>query len=80
MEKEWVKPATNLEKYRYYEGKDGGAVQPFYSSVPLTGMSDRQEALMVLTYLKAKHRTFKNLQPSDAEEMTKIEEIYSKWT
>ncbi len=80
MESDWKGAATNLEKYRYYEGKDAGAVKPFYSSVLLTQMSDRQEALMVLTYIKAKHKVFNNLQPSDAEEMAEIEELYSKWT
>lgn len=80
MEDDWKKAATTLEKYRYYEGKDAGKVQPFYSSVLLTQMSDRQEALMVLAYIKAKHKVFKNLQPSDAEEMADIEKLYSEWT
>jgi len=80
MENDWKGSATNVEKYRYYEGKDEGKVQPFYSSVPLTGMSDRQEALMVLTYIKAKHKVFRNLQPSDAEKMAEIEELFSEWT
>ncbi len=80
MESDWKGSATNIEKYRYYEGKDTGAVKPFYSSVPLTQMSDRQEALMVLAYVKAKYKVFANLQPSDAETMAEIEELYSKWT
>lgn len=80
MESDWKDSATNLEKYRYYEGKDGGAVQPFYSSVPLTAMSDRQEAQMVLSYVLAKHRVFNNLQPSGAQEIAEIEELHSKWT
>ncbi len=80
MESDWKKAATNLEKYRYYEGKDAGAVTPFYSSVPLTRMSDRQEAQMVLAYVRAKYKVFNNLQPSDAQEMDKIEEYYNKWT
>ncbi|HKM06578.1 MAG TPA: hypothetical protein VJ869_06270 [Sphaerochaeta sp.] len=79
MESDWKKAPTNLEKYRFYEGKDGGKVQPFYSSVQLTQMSDRQEALMVLSYIKAKYKVFKNLQPSDAKDMAEIEDIYSKW-
>jgi len=80
MQSDWEGSATNLEKYRYYEGKNSGKVQPFYSSVLLTQMSDRQEALMVLTYVKAKYKVFNNLQPSDAEKMAGIEELYSKWT
>ncbi len=80
MERDWKETSTNVERYRYYEGKDAGAVKPFYSSVLLTQMSDRQEALMVLSYLRAKHKVFNNLQPSDAQEMAEIEELYSKWT
>ncbi len=80
MESDWKDSPTNLEKYRYYEGKDAGKVKPFYSSVELTQMSDRQEALMVLAYIRAKHKMFRNLQPSDAEEMAEIEELYNEWT
>jgi len=80
MENDWKKTTTNLEKYRYYEGKNGGEVQPFYSSVPLTRMSDRQEAQMVLAYIRAKHKIFNNLQPSDAKEMEKIEGLYISYT
>ncbi|NCC65938.1 MAG: hypothetical protein EOM15_14950, partial [Spirochaetia bacterium] len=29
MEGQWNKASNNLEKYRYYEGKDGGATRPF---------------------------------------------------
>jgi hypothetical protein len=80
MESDWKGSTTGLEKYRYYEGMDSGSVKPFYSSVMLTQMGDRQEALMVLAYIKAKYKVFANLQPSDAEEMAEIEELYSKWT
>ena len=80
MEGDWNKQSTNVEKYRYYEGKDGGAVKPFYSSVPLTKMSDRQEAQMVLAYVRAKFKVFRNLQPSDAQEMAEIEKLYNEWT
>ena len=80
MESDWKSSTTTVEKYRYYEGKDGGKVQPFYSSVALTEMSDRQEALMVLAYVKAKYKVFNNLQPSDAENMAEIEKLYSEWT
>ena len=50
------------------------------SSVPLTKMSDRQEAQMVLAYLRAKYKVFRNLQPSDAKEMAEIEKLYNEWT
>lgn len=80
MDGDWKKAATPLEQYRYYEGKDEGKVTPFYSSVQLVQMSDRQEALMVLSYVKAKYKVFRTLQPSDAKGMAEIEELYTKWT
>lgn len=80
MEKNWLAATNNLEKYRYYEGKNGGNVQPFYSSVPLTRMSDRQEALMVITYVLTKYKTFKFIQPTDAKEFEQIQAYYDQWT
>lgn len=35
MQTSWDKGGSNLERYRFYEGKDGGKSKPFYSSVAL---------------------------------------------
>jgi hypothetical protein len=79
MQADWQKASTNLERYRYYEGKDGGNTTPFYSSVPLTKMSDRQEAVMVLSYILEKYKVFKPIKASDTEEIKEIEELRSSW-
>ncbi len=80
MEKDWKKSSTNLEKYRYYEGKDGGKSKPFYSSVTLDKMSDRQEAVMVLSYALAKANMLGPVKASDADVVEEIEELIDDWT
>ena len=80
MQGYWTKGANNLEKYRYYEGKDGGKTKPFYSSVHLDKMSDRQEAVMVLAFAIAKHNVFAGVKPSDSKDMTKIAALFTSWT
>ncbi|MDC7230485.1 MAG: hypothetical protein PQJ48_09265 [Sphaerochaetaceae bacterium] len=80
MEKDWKKGSTNLEKYRYYEGKDGGKSKPFYSSVTLDRMSDRQEAVMVLSYALAKANILGSLKESDAVVVEEIQELINDWT
>lgn len=79
MQKDWQKASTNLEKYRYYEGKDGGATKPFYSSVTLDKMSDRQEAVMVLSYILEKAKVFKPIKPTDTKDLKEIEELRNSW-
>ncbi|MDD4646586.1 MAG: hypothetical protein PHP67_00005, partial [Sphaerochaeta sp.] len=79
-EKDWKKGSTNLEKYRYYEGKDGGKSKPFYSSVTLDKMSDRQEAVMVLSYALAKANILGPLKESDAVVVEEIQELIDDWT
>ncbi len=80
MEKDWKKASNNLEQYRYYEGKDGGKTKPFYSSVTLDRMSDRQEALMVLSYAMAKAELLGTLKSSDATYMEEIAALVQEWT
>ncbi|WP_321301497.1 hypothetical protein [uncultured Sphaerochaeta sp.] len=80
MEKDWKKGSTNLEKYRYYEGKDGGKSKPFYSSVTLDKMSDRQEAVMVLSYALAKANILGPVKASDADVVEEIQELINDWT
>ncbi len=79
MEDQWNKANNNLEKYRYYEGKDGGATRPFYSSVTLDRMSDRQEAVMVLSYILEKYRVFRPIKEKDTQEIKEIEALRNSW-
>ncbi len=79
MQKDWNKASTNLEKYRYYEAKDGGTTKPFYSSVGLTQMSDRQEAVMILSYILDKSKVFRPIKPTDTKELKEIEALRNSW-
>jgi hypothetical protein len=80
MQANWEKDASNLEKFRYYEGKDGKEGKPFYSSVTLEKMSDRQEAVMVLNYALAKYKVFKSLKASDDKDIAEISQLVGDWT
>ncbi len=80
IEKAYNQAQTNLERYRYYEGKDGGNTKPFYSPVTLLQMSDRQEALMVLSYALEKAKVFSPIKESDREELSEMEQLVSQWT
>lgn len=79
MQSSWNKGGSNLERYRYYEGKDGGKTIPFYSSVTLDRMSDRQEAEMILAYLEAKAKTFTPVLPSEQRTLNEISELRASW-
>ncbi len=73
MQKNWNKATSNIERYRYYEGKDAGKNTPFYSSVNLNAMSDRQEAELLLAYVLAKYTVFTPIKRSDTREIEEIE-------
>ena len=79
MKTSWDKGGLTLERYRFYEGKDGGKSKPFYSSVTLDQMSDRQEAEMVLAYLEAKAKTFTPVLPSELRTLNEISELRASW-
>lgn len=70
---------TNFDKYIYYEGKGGPSAQPFYSSVPLSQMSDRQEAVMLLLYAKAVYDSRSFHSRADQRNIVEIQELTAKW-
>jgi hypothetical protein len=79
MQKKWESATNNLEQYRYYEGKDSGTNTPFYSSVNLNSMSDRQEAEMLLSYILAKYKVFQPIKRADTREIEEIQELRNSW-
>ncbi len=79
MQKKWEKACDNLVRYRYYEGAKSGANTPFYSSVPLTAMSDRQEAEMLLSYIIAKYDVFPYIKRADTRTIKKLIELRDSW-
>ncbi|MDY4609850.1 MAG: hypothetical protein SPD11_04435 [Sphaerochaetaceae bacterium] len=70
---------TNFDKYIHYEGKGGPSAQPFYSSVPLSRMSDRQEAVMLLLYAKAVYDSRSFHSRADQRNIVEIQELTAKW-
>ena len=75
MKKEYDKNTILSEKMRYYEGADGTSKVPFYSTVSLAEMSDRQEAAMLLMYADA---VFKTKSEPLASEIEKYDEIIAR--
>lgn len=76
----WNKTSDLYDKYAYYEGKDSGKNIPYYSSVALTKMSDRQEAVMLLNYAIAKYNAWPTHNKSEDESIEEIKALKSQWT
>lgn len=76
----WNKTNKLYDKYAYYEGKESGKNVPYYSSVALTKMSDRQEAVMLLNYAIAKYNAWPSHNASEDEAIEEIKALKSQWT
>ncbi len=68
------------EKMKYYEGANGSSAQPFYSSVTLSQMSDRQEAIMLLQYAMAMYDLYPEHRASDTARYQEIVDRYGERT
>ena len=74
MKKSYDKESIPSEKMKYYEGSEGSSKVPFYSTVPLSKMSDRQEAVMLLRYAEALYKAKENPLESETEKYNEIVE------
>ncbi len=74
MEKKYNKESIPTEKMKYYEGKDGKDGKPFYSSVTLDKMDDRQEAVMLLKYALMVYEAKPNKLESETKQAKVIEQ------
>lgn len=72
MKKSYDKESLPSEKMKYYEGSEGSSKVPFYSTVPLSKMSDRQEAVMLLRYAEALYKAKENPLESETEKYNEI--------
>ncbi len=72
MKKSYDKESIPSEKMKYYEGSEGSSKVPFYSTVPLSKMSDRQEAVMLLRYAEALYKAKENPLESETEKYNEI--------
>lgn len=80
MEKSWNKEKDDIfEKHFYYEGSRGEKYTPFYSSVPLNKMDDRQEAVMLLQYGINKYNAWPIHTRGDKRTYAEVKELLEKW-
>jgi tetratricopeptide (TPR) repeat protein len=80
LNSDWKKESKPYDKYAYYEGMDSGKNTPYYSSVPINKMSDRQEAVMLLNYAVAKYNVWPTHTAKEIESIAEIKDLISKWT
>ena len=80
MKKKYDAATVPTEKMKYYEGKDGKSGKPFYSSVTLDKMSDKQEAVMLLRYALAFYEKSPIKFATDAEKLEEIWELIDDLT
>ncbi len=80
IEKSWKNEKSDVfEKHFYYEGANGVKHVPFYSSVPLNKMSDRQEAVLLLRYALAKYDAWPVHTRADQRNKVEIEDLLKDW-
>ena len=80
MNSKWNNRDNNYDKYAYYEGKGKGVNVPYYSSVSLDKISDRQEAVMLLNYAIAKYNVWPTHTDGENEAIEEIKGLKDKWT
>ncbi|MDD3366582.1 MAG: hypothetical protein PHS67_04895 [Sphaerochaetaceae bacterium] len=80
LQKDWNKANKGeLDKHSYYEGANGAKAVPFYSSVALDKMSDRQEAQMLLAYAVAKYDVWPFHSRADQRNYNEIQSLLKSW-
>jgi len=80
IEKSWKKESKDIfEQTYYYEGSRGVKHVPFYSSVALNKMSDRQEAVLLLRYALAKYDAWPVHTRGDMRNKAEIENLLKDW-
>ena len=80
MQKKYNSNSVPTEKMKYYEGKDGKNGKPFYSSVTLDKISDKQEAVMVLKYALAFYEKTTVKFDSDKKNLDEINKLIADLT
>jgi hypothetical protein len=76
----WEKTPNPYDKYAYYEGIESGKNTPYYSTVPINTMSDRQEAVMLLNYAVAKYNVWPQHTDEEDKSIAEVKELISQWT
>lgn len=81
MQKKWNadKFSDLIDKYSVYEGKDGSNVKPVWATRTLGEMSDRQEAKVILTYVKMLYEMTPVHSDTDTRDYQEVLELLAKW-
>ena len=80
MQDDYDENTVLSEKMKYYEGSEGASKVPFYSTVALSEMSDRQEAAMICQYAMAVYGLKAEPLASDTQKYNEIVEWYNSIT
>lgn len=81
MQKNWEKEKkSNFDKYAYYEGAKGADAMPIWTKTKLSGMSDRQEALVILQYAQAVYKSRSSHTAGDDKNYAEIQELINEWS
>ena len=81
MQKNWEKEKkSNFDKYAYYEGAKGADAMPIWTKTKLSGMSDRQEALVILQYAQAVYKSRSGHTAGDDKNYAEIQELINEWS
>ncbi len=81
MQKKWTadKFKNAIEKYTVYEGRNGSAVKPVWTTVALGDMSDRQEAKVILSYVKLLYEKSGIQSDAEAKDYKEVLDLLAKW-
>jgi len=81
MQKKWAadKFKNAIDKYSVYEGRNGSAVKPVWTTVTLGEMSDRQEAKVILSYVKLLYEKSGINVDAEAKDYQEVLDLLAKW-
>ena len=79
MLKDWNSCTSNLERYAYYEGKLGTDFIPVWTREPLSGISDSQEAVLLLEYADNQFRSTDYVSSIDTKIHEEILRLLAEW-
>lgn len=81
MQKKWAadKFKNTIEKYSVYEGRNGSAVKPVWTTVAYGDMSDRQEAKVILSYVKLLYEKSGVTGDAEAKDYKEVLDLLAKW-
>ncbi len=68
-----------IDKMKYYEGTLGSSFIPFYSKKALGQMSDREEAVQVLTWVINQYNALPHPSKGEKNDIAEVKELLQSW-